>query len=261
MLKIGFIGSGNMASALIRSMKGKGVSIIASDSNKIKLSRIRKLGVKTTLDNKEAAKNSDIIFLCTKPNDISSVLRELKGHLRGKVIVSIAAGIKISSIEKIAGKGIGIMRVMPNLNCTVGEMAAAYSPNKNVKNKDKKIIHNLLNSAGIAIEVNEGQMDAVTALSGSGPAFAAYIIEAFADAGSRQGLPREISYKLALQTFYGTSVLLRETKEDPKELVRRVSSPNGTTAAGLKILENEKMAEIIARSINAASKRSRELGK
>src|SRR3989338_745316 len=259
-MRIGFIGSGNMASALIRSVKGK-ASIIASDRDKIKLSRIRKLGVKTTLDNKEVAKNSDVIFLCTKPNDISSVLQEIKGYLRSKTIVSIAAGIRIDSVENIIGKGIGIIRVMPNLNCTVGEMAAAYSANKFVKNRDKKAIHNLLNSAGIAVEIKEEQMDAVTALSGSGPAFAAYLIGKFADAGEKQGLSKEISYKLALQTFYGTSVLLRETKEDQKEMVRRVSSPNGTTVAGLKILENEKTDEIIAKAINAASKRSRELGK
>src|SRR3989338_7955432 len=185
MANIGFIGTGNMATALIRSMK---------ENNMI-----------TSSDKNEVAKSSEIIFLCAKPEDIKEILQEIKPDLENKIIVSIAAGIKIRFIENIIGKNKKIVRVMPNLNCAVGEMAAAFSCNKNIEADEKEFIKNLLNKAGLALEVEEQRMDAVTALSGSGPAFIAYMLDAFAKAGEKQGLSREISYKLALQTLFGTA--------------------------------------------------------
>lgn len=263
MLKIGFIGTGNMATALIKSLKSANrYSIISSDRDKGKLSKAEKeLGIQTTQSNRELAEKSDIIFLCVKPKDMNEALLEIKGLVKNKTIISIAAGIKIGSIERIIGKDKKIVRVMPNINCIVGEMAAAYSCNGNVKKEDKKIIHTLLNAAGFAIEIKEEKMDAVTALSGSGPAFAAYLIGSFAAAAEKHGLAKEAAYKLTLQTFSGTSRLLREKKTSPEELIRMVASPGGTTAAGLEVFEKSEIKKIIGNSIEAAARRSRELGK
>ncbi len=259
-MKLGFIGTGNMASALIRSMK-QGNEIISSDKNEEKLKAAEELGIKTVKDNKKVCSSSEIIFLCAKPKDFIELLEEIKEEASSKIIVSIAAGVTIGFIEKILGKNKKIIRVMPNLNCAVGEMAAAYSCNKDVSSQEKKTIKSLLSKAGIAIEIEEEKMDAVTALSGSGPAFAAFILKAFASAGEQQGLSKEASYNLALQTFLGTSRLLKETNEAPEGFIARVASPGGTTIAGLAILENSEIKSIISKTIASAAKRSRELGK
>ncbi|MCH8004035.1 MAG: pyrroline-5-carboxylate reductase [Nanoarchaeota archaeon] len=262
MLKIGFIGTGNMATALIRAIKtDKKYVIIASNKSNSKINKAKKeLKIKTT-NNKDLVKKSNIIFLCVKPKDMSEVLREIKSSVRNKIIVSIAAGIKISSIEKIIGKNRKIVRVMPNINCVVGEMAAAYSVNKNIKRNDKNIINKILNKAGIALEIDENRMDAVTALSGSGPAFVAYLINNFTNSSIKYGLSKDVAYKLAIQTFFGTSKLLKETKIKPEELIKMVSSKKGTTVAGLEQFKKLKINQIIEKTIKASYKRSKELGK
>src|SRR3989338_11250071 len=261
MAKIGFIGTGNMATALIRSMKDNN-RIISGDKNEEKLQKASKeLGIKTAKGNNEVAKNSEIIFLCAKPGDIKGILQEIKPNIKNQIIVSIADGIKIRFIENIIGKNKKIVRVMPNLNCAVGEMAAAFSCNKNIGANEKKFIKNLLNKAGLALEVEEGKMDAVTALSGSGPAFIGYILDAFANPAEKQTLIREISYNLALQTLFGTAKLLKETKENPESFIKRVASPKGTTEAGLEVLQKSGINSIIEKTIQSAAKRSKELGK
>ena len=248
MAKIGFIGTGNMATALIKAMKGDN-EISSSDKSEEKLQEAKKeLHIKTTTDNVGVIKNSEIIFLCAKPYDIKEILQEIKPNVGNKIIVSIAAGIKIRFIENIIGKNKKIVRVMPNLNCAVKEMAAAFSCNNNLKADEKESIKTLLNKAGIALEIEEEKMDAVTALSGSGPAFIAYILDAFAKAAEKQGLSREISYKLALQTLFGTAKLLRETKENPAGFIKRVASPKGTTEAGLEVMEKSELKPIIEKT-------------
>lgn len=260
-MKLGFIGAGNMATALIKAMKD-GNEIISSDKDEEKLQKAaQQLKIKVTGSNKAAAGSSEIIFLCAKPNDITGILEEVKSAIKSQVIVSIAAGIKISSIENIIGSEKKIIRVMPNLNCIANEMAAAYCCNKSVKNAEKQIIGALLNKAGIAIELGEDKMDIVTALSGSGPAFVACIAGYFSKAAEKEGLSKEASYKLALQTFFGTSKMLRETKQNPEEFIAKVASPKGATIAGLEVLESSSIKKIIEKAISAAAKRSRELGK
>lgn len=250
-----------MASALIKSMS-YGNKIISSDTNKEKLQKAEKeLNIKTTNSNTELVNKSEAVFLCIKPKDIQTVLEEIRGIIGDKIIVSIAAGVKIKSIENIIGNDKKIIRVMPNLNCIVKEMAAAYSCNKNIMAKEKKMVGSLLNKAGVALEIEEEKLDAVTALSGSGPAFIAYLLDVFANAAEKEGLGKEDAYKLALQTFFGTSKLLKEIKMPPEELIARVATPGGTTAAGLNILENSEIDMIIAKAIEAAAKRSKELGK
>jgi len=263
MQKIGFIGTGNMATALIRSIESAdNYAILSSDKNHDILSKAKnELNIKTTDNNKDLVEKSEIIFLCIKPKDINYVLEEIKESIKDKIIVSIVAGININSIKKIIGKDKKIVRVMPNINCIIGEMAAAYAINKNIKNDERERIHEILNTAGLAIEVNEGKMDSITALSGSGPAFVAYLLDCFVQAGEKQGLNEEVAYKLALQTFFGTSKLLKQKNIHPDELIKRVSSPHGTTIAGLQVLNESEIKKIIDKTLTAAVNRSKELGK
>jgi len=262
MLKIGFIGTGNMATALIRRIKSdKKYIILASDKNKSKINKTKKELKIQTGNNKDLVKKSQIVFLCVKPKDIKDILEEIKDLIKNKIIVSIAAGVKIKSIENIVGKNKKIVRVMPNINCIVGEMAAGYSYNKNVEKSDKKIINNLLNKSGLALEVSENKLDIVTALSGSGPAFVAYLINNFTNSSAKCGLSKGAAYKLSIQTFFGTSKLLKETKINPEELIKMVSSKKGTTVAGLDQLKKLKINQIIEKTIKATYKRSKELGK
>lgn len=266
MVRIGFIGSGNMAQALIKAILDRGISdtlgIISSDNDVGKLKEIEKeIGIKTTMDNNQVVEKSDVIFIAVKPQDMGNVLKGIKDAISSdKIIVSIAAGIKISSIESILGEK-KIVRVMPNTPCLVGEMAAGFTPNSNLTEQEISTIEIILESAGMAIKLEEEKLDAVTGLSGSGPAFVARLIEAFKEAGTENGLSEEISYKLALKTFIGTAILLDKNKMQPEELVKMVSSPKGTTVAGREVLEKSDIKEVIKDTIKKAIERSKELGK
>jgi len=260
--KIGFIGAGNMAFALAKAIKKAGLakSIIISDINYERLCFIKKeLKVKITLKNIDVLRDSDIIILAVKPQVVDIILGEIKDDIKDQLIISIAAGVKIKKLQqKLKNKK--IVRVMPNTPCLVGEMAAGFAVGKKVDKKDIKIVENILNSAGTAICMSETLLDAVTGLSGSGPAFVARLIESFIEGGVRAGLTKEISRELAIQTFIGTAKLLKESKMSPDELVNIVSSPNGTTVAGREVLEKSDYKEIITNTIKTATKRSKELG-
>jgi len=296
--RIAFIGAGKMASALISCIYNKNLakSIIASDKSNNNLTKIKKqfktlknqrflghkqnrdfavqkiqrifshqkskgfFSVKTTTSNNEAVKKSDIVFICVKPQDIDDVLYEMRNVVKNQLIVSIAAGIKLKYLEsKLKNKR--IIRVMPNINCLAGEMAAGFSANKYATKQDIQNVLKLLNSAGIAFQLREDLLDAVTAISGSGPAFFAYFIGAFAEAGIKSGLPRDVAFKLAAQTALGTGKLLLENNLPPEELIRMVASKKGTTIAGLNVLKKHNAKNILIKTINAAVKRSRELGR
>ena len=258
-----FIGTGRMAAALISCICKSSVSrnIIASDKNNINLARIKKqFKIKTTTDNKEAARNSDIVFICVKPQDIDAVLDEIKDVVKNQLIVSIAAGIRLKHLEnKLKNKR--IIRVMPNINCIAGEMAAGFSAGKYATKEDIKNVSGILNSAGIAFFMKEDLLDAVTGISGSGPAFFAYFIDAFVKAGVKNGLPRETAFKLACQTALGTGRLLMEKNLSPDKLIAMVASKKGTTVARLDVLKKHKAKNILIKTIDAAVKRSKELGR
>jgi len=262
MAKIGFIGAGNMAFALVKAIKSAGLasSIIASDISDERLDFIKEqTRIKTTKDNKEVLDNSDIIFLCVKPQVIDQVLDEIQGRVKNKLIISIAAGVKLKKLEsKLNAKSV---RVMPNTPCLVGEMAAGFAVGKKVKEDDIALVEELLNSAGKAFLLKEKMLDAVTGLSGSGPAFIAYLLEGLIEGGVKQGLSRDVASELALQTALGTAKLLLESGMSTNELINMVSSPGGTTVAGRKVLENSNIKEILKKTVEAAAKRSRELGK
>ena len=264
MLKtISFIGTGKMATALISSIyKSKlNYALTASDHNGENLRKLKsKFDVKTTADNKEAVKNADIVFICVKPQNIDEVLNEIKGEIKNQLIVSIAAGIKINHIESILKKS-RVIRVMPNINCLIGEMAGGFSAGKYATKENIEEVSKLLNVSGIAIQVEENLLDAITSVSGSGPAFFAYFIKSIAEAGIKKGLKKEIAYQLAAKTALGTGKLLLEMKITPDELISMVASKKGTTEAGLNVLDKYKVKNILEKTADAAYKRSRELGK
>jgi len=250
-----------MAFALAKAVKKAKLakSIIVSDPKNERLKYIKKeLKIDVTNDNNEVIKKSDVIFLAVKPQVINQVLEEINAD--DKLIISIAAGIKLSKLESKL-KSTRVVRVMPNTPCLVGEMAAGFAIGERVTDKDIITVEEILNSAGKAFYLKESMLDAVTGLSGSGPAFVARLIEAFVEAGRKQGLGKDVANELAIQTFLGTAKLLQETGMTTDELVGMVSSPNGTTVAGRSVLEKSNYKDIIAKTIEKATKRSKELAK
>src|SRR3989344_2041780 len=241
---ISFIGTGKMATALIGSIyKNKlNYEVTASDHQEENLRKINSKfnNIKTTLSNKEAVRNSEIVFICVKPQVIGEVLNEIRNEIKNQLIVSIAAGIKIQNIEKIIGKK-RIIRVMPNVNCLVGEMAAVFASGKNATKEDINEVSKILNGSGISFLVKEEQIDSFSVISGAGPAFFAYFIKGIAEAGIKKRLNKEMAYQLAAKTALGTGKLLLELKLTPDELIEMVASKKGVTVEGLKVLNKNKV--------------------
>jgi pyrroline-5-carboxylate reductase len=264
--RLGVIGAGKMGSALIRGIvKARIVSpdkITASDADPALLSSLKKeTGIKTTLDNSIATKSAEIILLALKPDMVRPVLQEIKGSLtREHLIISIAAGIPIKAIEEIAGPETRIIRVMPNTPALIGRGAAAYSRGKKTTKNDVEDVKAILEAIGTAVELPEKNLDAVTGLSGSGPAFVFMVIEALADGGVKMGLPRAVAMQLAAQTVAGAAMMVLETKKHPGELKDQVASPGGTTIAGISQLERGGLRATLIDAVEAATKRSMELG-
>jgi len=266
MKKIGFIGAGNMAEALMKGIISVGFAkkeeIIASEIIPERREYISKsIGIQTTDNNVEVAKVSEIVVLAVKPNVVGMVLQELKPYLTAeKLIISIAAGIRINFIESRLNPGVRVVRVMPNHACLVGASASGYALGKYAKKEDKEVVQKILESVGIAFCLDEKFIDAVTGLSGSGPAFVYLIIEALADGGVRAGLPRDVALALAAQTVYGSAKAVLTTKKHPGELKDQVASPAGTTIEGLAILEAAGVRGALIEAVYAAALKSTELG-
>jgi pyrroline-5-carboxylate reductase len=265
MVKVGFLGSGKMATALATAIIKSGLtepdSIICYDVSEEALQRAGdQLQVQVTSDASEVLSRSDIFFLAFKPQNFPDAVADLTPHVRDDhLIVSILAGVRLSQLRQhMSGQ---IVRVMPNTCCLIGEMAAGFTPAENVNPANLEIVKSILNSAGLAIQVDENQLDAVTGLSGSGPAFVAYVIQQFIAGGVEAGLPYEDARALALKTFSGTANLLQQWQMPPEELIGMVSSPNGTTVAGREILENSDVASVVSQTVLRAAERSRELGR
>ena len=261
-LKVGFIGAGKMGEALIRSMLGLEdlqISVLASDVSGERRELMSKLdGVEATDSNLRVVDESDVVFVAVKPQNIDEVLDEIKDT--DKLVISIAAGIPLRRLEAKLTKA-RVIRVMPNTPCLVGEMAGGFSLGTRATEEDAETLTELLKNAGRIFRVDEKHLDAVTALSGSGPAFIAYIIKAMAEGAVKQGLPKDVAEQLAIQTVLGTGKLLRDMKLSPHELISMVSSPGGTTVAGRQVLESSDVKDIVERTIARATERGRELGR
>jgi len=265
-MRIGFVGAGNMAEAMMKGIISAGVAtkedMIASEIVPQRRDYItRTLGVRTVSDAIEVVRSSDVIILAVKPQQVGPVLDELKPYLSGDhLVISIAAGVKISFIESHLNWGVRVVRVMPNQPCFVGASASGFALGRSAKKEDEEIVQRILNSVGVAFALDEKLLDAVTGLSGSGPAYIYLVIEAMADGGVLVGLPRDVALQLAAQTVIGAGKTYLEMRKHPGELKDMVASPGGTTIEGLRVLEEAGVRGAFIDAVEAGAKRSEELG-
>jgi pyrroline-5-carboxylate reductase len=264
--KIGFIGTGKMGEALIKGMLHARLvtpdNIYASDSDIVKLKSLEKVyKINTCSDNCNCVLNSDIILIAVKPQIVQKVLEEIKGSIKEQVIISIAAGVPIETYEKALPKGAKIVRVMPNIAATVLEAASAVCSGSAVTTEDEAVAIGIFNSIGKTVILPEHLLDAVTGLSGSGPAYIFLIIEALADGGVFEGLDRKTAKTMAAQTVLGAAKMVLEDRVHTGELRDMVTSPGGTTIRGIRVLENRGVRIAMMDAVIEACERSKELGK
>lgn len=256
-----------MASAIMRGIIACGIvhpnNIYAFDVDLDKLNRLSaELGICTAKDNCQVVSNSDIVILAVKPNTYSKVLLEIKDCLEERhILISIAAGISVDFIKQLIGGRCKVVRTMPNTPALVGEGMTALCTNHDLSPKELKAVKDILHSLGKVEEVSENLMDAVTAVSGSGPAYVAMFIEAIADGGVLVGLPRDLAYRMAIQTVIGTARLLSEWGKHPGELKDMVSSPGGTTIEAVRQLEKQGFRGAVIEAVNACALKAKTMGK
>jgi pyrroline-5-carboxylate reductase len=265
--KIGVIGAGKIGSAIARGVIRAGLvakeNVIASDvSAALRQAATQELGIKTTVDNGELGDFADIIILAVKPQIVDPVAREIAKKLgTAKLLVSVAAGVPLSRIEAGLAPGARVVRVMPNIACVVGAGAAGFAGGAHATAADLEKVGAILNSFGVGMAVEEKYLDAVTGLSGSGPAYVFLFMEALADGGVQMGLARDVALKLAMQTVYGAAKMALESNKQLGELKDEVTSPGGTTIAGLYAMEQKGFHGTVMDAVVSATKRSQELGK
>ena len=265
--KISIIGTGNMGEALVSGLISSGTAkpenIICTDIRGDKLNSVKeRYDVVTTEDNIKAVEASEIVIYAVKPQIIASVLKETAHVLdMSKLIISIAAGVPLAAIESCLKKDLRLIRVMPNIAAFVKESASVLAAGKNASKDDIKLAMAIFDSMGKSIFIKENiLMDAITGLSGSGPAYIFLIVDALADAGVKVGLSREDALFLSIQTVLGSAKLLLETKEHPGRLKDMVTSPGGTAIAGIHTLEKGGLRTTLINAVEVATKRSKELG-
>ena len=264
---IGFIGAGQMATALAKGLvaaeKVVGERIVVSDPSRAAAHTFVASvpGASVEPDNAQVAAKADVIFLAVKPQVMGSVLAGLAGKVNDeKLVVSIAAGVTTAVLDEgLSGAG-RLVRVMPNTPCLVGYSASGYCLGPRATDEDGQLVGRLLDAVGISFRLEERLLDAVTGLSGSGPAFVYLVIEALADGGVLMGLPRDVASQLAAQTVRGAAEMVLATGEHPALLKDKVTSPGGTTIAGLQVLEHTNARGAVIAAVEAAAKRSTELG-
>jgi pyrroline-5-carboxylate reductase len=262
-LRIAILGAGVMGETVLSGLVRAGWSperIVATDrrpERQVELSS--RYGV-TMLDNVEAAAQADTVLLVVKPQDMADLLAEIAPALRGdSLVVSLAAGVDTATIESQLPSGTAVVRVMPNTPAQVDEGMAAISPGSHSTPADLAHVTEILSATGRVVTLPERYLDAVTAISGSGPAYLFFVVEAMIEAGVHLGLPRDTATELVVQTMLGSAKLLRETGEPPTVLRERVTSPGGTTAAAVRQLEDHKVRAAFIGAIEAARDRSRDL--
>jgi pyrroline-5-carboxylate reductase len=262
--KIGFLGAGKMSSAIIRGLIKFGVpseNISAGERWAPAAETARKeFGIYVTEDNSDIVKRSDILIIAVKPKDIGEAL-STAGDTKNKLFISIAAGMTLENLEKLVGINARIIRVMPNICATVLQSATGISRGENATDEDTAIALEIFSAIGIAMETPENLLDAVTGLSGSGPAYIFQIIEALADGGVYKGLDRKTAQLLAAQTVLGAAAMVIETGQHPGELKDMVCSPGGTTIEGVSVLEHHGVRAAFIDAVIASAEKSEQLGK
>ena len=262
--KLGFTGAGKLAGSVIRGlMRAKFCppnEIIASEPNEQTRTALQKeTGIALTAENAEVAEKSEAIFVGVKPSVVLPVLRELSDKLQNKLVISLAGGIRISSMEKTGNAR--FMRALTNTPSAICRAATGICRGSRSTNEDVDLAKKVFGAIGVVVEVTEEQIDIVTALSGSGPAFVYTVIEALADGGTKIGLANDVAMQLAIQTVLGAAEIMRESKMSPEDLRKMVVTPGGTTAAGLAVMEKLGTRESLIAAIEAATKRGQEMAK
>jgi pyrroline-5-carboxylate reductase len=265
--KIGVVGAGKIGAAIARGVIRAGLAskeqVTASDvSEQLRAAIVKELDIKATPDNSALCDFADIVILAVKPQIVDPVAKEISRKIgKSKLLVSVAAGVPIARIEANLQKGARVVRVMPNIPCVVGAGAAGFAGGTNATAADLEKVGAILNSFGIGMAVEEKYLDAVTGLSGSGPAYVFLFMEALADGGVQVGLTRDVALKLAVQTVYGAAKMALESNKHLGELKDEVTSPGGTTIAGLYAMEQKGFHGTVMDAVVSATRRSQELGK
>ncbi len=265
--KVGIIGCGNMGEALLSRLIGvmkKSTSIMVSELDAKRREYLEdRYKMIIEIDNNKVVKFADIIILAVKPKDFEDVLkRQVRcGVSKNKLVISIAAGITTRYIENIIGKEIPVIRAMPNMGAIIGQAVSSLSAGTSVKKSDMESAKEAFSAIGDVVEVDEKLVDAVTAVSGSGPAYFFYFIESLYEAAQELRLPSEVAKRLVMETALGSIKLLHELKEEPAELRKKVTSKGGTTEAAFKVLEYKKVKKIIKDAVKEACRRSQELSR
>lgn len=260
-ITIGMIGCGNMGGAIARAVAREGVvaknAISLNDKDMRKAALLAKELGCANRDIFELIKKSDIIIIAVKPQDFSELAGIMRGHMTGKTVVSLMAGKKINDIALAVGKGAQIVRTMPNMPALIGQGITCLSYRGKIKRHRK--VKEIFESVGKVMEVDESCLDAVTAVSGSGPAYLFYLADAMIEAGKAAGLKEDAATELVLQTLHGASALLKLSGERPGDLVKKVASKKGTTEAALFVFDRKRMKHIVKAAILKAKHRSKEL--
>jgi pyrroline-5-carboxylate reductase len=264
--RLGFLGAGNMSGGLVKGLIQAGVAperVSVSDVSEDRRQELHEgYGVAATADNATLVRGCDVLVLAVKPQILGSVLGEVGDSVRGdQLVVSIAAGIPIAAIEERLPPRSRVVRAMPNAPAMVQAGATAIAAGRYAQEDDMRVARELFEAVGQVVVLDEPQLDAVTGLSGSGPAYVMLVIEALADGGVKMGLPRAAAHLLAVQTVLGSAALVLQSGEHPARLKDKVTSPGGTTIAGLHALERGGLRGVLIDAVEAATKRATELGR
>ncbi len=259
---IAVIGAGVIGGAIVNSLlkseyEGK---ITAAEIQPEKVRELEKLGIAVTSDNRKAAKESDVVFLCVKPNVLKTVLKEIRKEVEGKLVVSTAAAVTVGFCKRVVPKA-RFVRIMPNVAILVQESFTAYCCDDDVTKEDQEKLKEVLDVMGRSMEVEEQYMDAVTAVSGSGPGYLSVIVEALTYAGLKVGLPRDLALISAAQAVLGTAKLVLETGQSAAQIRDSVTTPGGTTVEAIYEVEGSGIRQALMRAVEAATKKSEKIRK
>lgn len=265
--KVAIVGAGNMglamARGLVATMKGATSRVVLSGKDLVRVrSSARQVGVRAAVSNRDAVRSAETIVLSVKPQILPGVLEEIRSAVpQGSTVLSIAAGVPTAALESSLPAGTGVVRAMPNVAASVRASATAYCLGRSAGPRDRRRALEILNAIGTAVEVDESLMDAVTGLSGTGPLYLFLILESLSDAGVKVGLSRSVASQLAIQTLVGSAQLVRSTGEHPAKLRDLVTSPGGTAITALHSLERSGLKAMLMDAVEAATRRSEELGR
>lgn len=264
MKRLSFLGGGVVAEALVRGLLNKGIylpdQILVSDPLEARREHLQKTYAVSVTENNLDCLDSEAVLFAIKPAQLPGALAQMKGLWKNSLAISVVAGARLETFGKALGHHVPVVRAMPNTPCLIGQGMAAIAGNDQADAAHVARAREIFSAVGKVLELPEDYFDAVTGLSGSGPAYVALIIEALIDAGVQQGLPRRISRELVCQTMVGTSLLVQQSGQHPAELKDQVVTPAGTTAAGLQVLEEAALRATLCLAVSAATKRSKSLG-